>query len=518
MLLNKEILGGIYNDDESRVVRFTPLANTTSNFSTQVYWLSGITPVNDDTIVLEGSLGSIVNNDLPPGTLIRGISAVSSATANFNSFIGNNFILGRSGITFNSFLAGPTYTVRTITPNIVLNLDAGPINAGNSISMRGDISGSGSLTKLGTSTLSLSGNNSYTGNTYISAGLVSVLNNNPFGTGSVFCSGGSGGLFVSSNAAPENTIINNPIFIDGQRPSNGPNISVQKSATFNGLITVGPVSRTNRLNVANNATMTINGGISGGPTMGSITTMNGAGTYILSSVPIIFDNTSASPIYSDISTETVIIAVSGNRFQNIRTGGTLRTDVPFAINNDVVYLGFNQITIPRNGRINLNGNNQIFRNIQLATSITSTTFSAMSGNNIFNNSSTFANLTANNTVNSTYIGSISGNINLIKTGTSTLTLSGSTALDVGPRYTGFTAISAGALTNYALSSNPGDKVNFASFTSVFLSVAFTTPPSIGDTFILLPGPTINTYPTVSLTNGGGRTGTYNSSNSTLTIS
>jgi autotransporter-associated beta strand protein len=383
------------------------------------------------------------------------------------------------------------------------------------ILLTGNISGPGSLTKLGTSVLSLSGNNTYTGNTFICSGQISVLNNNPFGTGNVYCSGQSGAFFVSPNAAPTNTVINNPIFIDGERPNFGHNIQCQKSATFNGLITIGPNSRTNRLNVQNDAIMTINGGMSGLPTMGNLTTMNGTGTYILSSAPIIFDNTSATPIYSDTGTETVIIAVSGNKFNNIRTGANLRTDVPFAINNDVVHLGFARSTNLRFGRINLNGNDQIFRNMQLASA--SLTFADISGNNIFNNSSTFANLTANNTAGSTYTGSISGNINFITTGTSTLTLSGSTDLGVGPRYTGFTAISAGTLRNYALSSNPSDKVNFASFTNTALTVDFLTPPTIGDSFILLPGITINSYPAITLTNAGGRSGSYNSLTSTLSI-
>jgi autotransporter-associated beta strand protein len=263
--------------------------------------------------------------------------------------------------------------------------------------------------------------------------------------------------------------------------------------------------------------MTINGGISGGPTMGGITVMNGIGTYILSSVPFIFNNAGATPIYSDSGVETVIIAVSGNRFQNIRTGGILRTDVPFAINNDAVLLGFSPSTSIRNGRVNLNGNDQIFRNITLATAISAVSYSAISGNNIFNNSSTFANLTANNTTNTTYIGSISGNINFVKTGAGTLTLSGSITLGVGPRYTGFTAISAGTLRNYALSSNPSNKVNFASFAKTALTVDFLTPPTIGDSFILLPGITINSYPAITLTNAGGRAGSYNSSTSTLSI-
>lgn len=504
---NFKIQGGIYVNYGLSTFIWTGLG-TNNNWSTNSNWNNPNFPTSNNFLIFAGSTRTAPFNDLTIDTPINGIEFASGAAA--FQISGNRFILNADSITNNSS------NLHQINNDIVLGLNAGSINCNTAnILLRGNISGSGSLTKLEAQTLSLSGNNSYTGNTFISAGLISVLNNNALGTGSVFCSGGSGGFFISPNAAPENTIINNPIFIDGQRPNFGSNIIAQKSATFNGLITVGPSNVSNRLNVVNNATMTINGGISGGPAFGSLLTMNGVGTYILSSVPIIFDNANAIPIYSDSGTETVIIAVSGNKFNNIWTGGNLRTDVPFAINNDNVILGFPRVTNLRPGRINLNGNDQIFRNMRNA--LINTTFSTISANNIFNNSSTFANLTASNASNTTYTGSISGNINLIKTGTSTLTLSGNTALAVGPRYTGFTAISAGTLTVRALSSNPSNKVDFASFTNTTLTVNFTTPPIAGDSFILLPARTINLYPAVTLQNASGRTGTYNSTNSTLSI-
>lgn len=508
MLLNKEILIGIYDFIPTNII-WTGLGSD-NNWSTNANW-NVKAPVAYDILQFAGTTRSTPFNDLAIDTPFNGISFNSGATA--FQLNGNKFVLNSGSVENNSS------NTQQINADIVLGSNAGTVNCATSaVLLRGNISGSGSLIKIGTPTLSLSGNNSYTGNTYISAGVISVLNDNPFGTGSVYLSGQSGGLTVSSNSAPTNTIINNPIFIDGERPNFGYNIQVQKSATFNGLITVGPNNRPNRLNVLNNATVTINGGISGLPTMQNLITLNGIGTYILSSVPIIFDNINATGIWSDSGNETVIIAVSGNRFNNIRTGANLRTDVPFAINNDVVYLSFGIPTSApfdrvRSGKISLNGNSQIFRNIQNGT----TNLFYASGSNIFNNSSTFANLTANNTAGTTYTGSISGNINLIKTGTNSLFLSGSTDLGVGPRYTGFTAISAGTLINYALSSNPSDKVNFAQFTNTALTVNFTTPPIVGDAFILLPGRTINSYPAVTLQNASGRTASYNSTTSTLSV-
>ena len=139
---------------------------------------------------------------------------------------------------------------------------------------------------------------------------------------------------------------------------------------------------------------------------------------------------------------------------------------------------------------------------------------------ITNNSATSSDFRVNQSIQRTYAGTLAGNINLIKQGSATLTLSAGTNLGVtglGPRYTGFTAISAGTLRNYALSSNPSNKVSDAQFLPTSLVVNFTTPLSIGDSFILLPGRTINLYPAVTLQNASGRTGTYNSTNSTLSI-
>jgi hypothetical protein len=57
----------------------------------------------------------------------------------------------------------------------------------------------------------------------------------------------------------------------------------------------------------------------------------------------------------------------------------------------------------------------------------------------------------------------------------------------------------------------------ASFTATTLSVSFDIPPTAGMTFRLFQGITTNTYASVTLVGVPGRTATYNSANSTLTI-
>ena len=495
MLLDKELLIGIFSNTPNDVV-WNGLGSN-NNFSTALNWRNNSRPINFDRVAFEGTARLAPLNDLTGDTRFTGIFFNEGAGA--FTLSGNRFILHTDSITNNSS------NTQTINNDIVLGSDAGTINcATSSININGIISGNGSLTKIGTSTLSLSGNNTYTGSTYISAGAISVLNDNVFGTGTVNIS--STGIVVPSTSPQVLTVINNPINI--LNTPTGSSIATNKNTQYKGLITSnGPANSVCKISVGNNATATYTGGLSStGAT--NLTIFDGTGTHIISSVPVLSNSVfqfQANRPY------TMIIAVSGNRMNIFKTNSNVLLTVPFAINNTGSCI-FGYSNSP--ARIALSGD-QIFTNMGIQAG---TSFAESSGNNIFNNTSTFVNLTANNITGSsinTYVGSISGNINLIKTGTGTLTHSGSTDLGVGPRYTGFTAISAGTLINYALSSNPGNKVNYAQFTNTSLTINFSIAPIAGDSFILLPGRTINQYQSTTLLNGNNKVGVYSSTNSTL---
>jgi hypothetical protein len=66
-----------------------------------------------------------------------------------------------------------------------------------------------------------------------------------------------------------------------------------------------------------------------------------------------------------------------------------------------------------------------------------------------------------------------------------------------------------------IKTNPGGLVSTATFSNTTLTVVFTGDPETDDEFVLLSGPTTQTY-TPTLT-GTTKTGTYNASTSTLTI-
>jgi hypothetical protein len=110
----------------------------------------------------------------------------------------------------------------------------------------------------------------------------------------------------------------------------------------------------------------------------------------------------------------------------------------------------------------------------------------------------------------TISGNIAGAGSLSKTSTGNVRLNGVLS------YTGSTNIIAGTLRAIKTSGASTATATFP-VTGTPLSVSFNVAPTAGMTFRFFQGTTTNTYATVSLIGAAGRTGTYNSANSTLTI-
>jgi fibronectin-binding autotransporter adhesin len=109
---------------------------------------------------------------------------------------------------------------------------------------------------------------------------------------------------------------------------------------------------------------------------------------------------------------------------------------------------------------------------------------------------------------------LSGNISsgaggtLNKSGNGILTLTGNNT------YSGNTNINAGSI---VVPKTNGAVTATATFTTTSLSVSFDTPPTAGMTFKFFPGNVNRTYASVTLIGAPGRTATFNSTTSTLTI-
>lgn len=158
--------------------------------------------------------------------------------------------------------------------------------------------------------------------------------------------------------------------------------------------------------------------------------------------------------------------------------------------------------------LNLNGFNQT------CAGLTGTSGSANLVNLLTNTGAaatlTFSALSATRS----FYGTISGPINLVMNSASrTQALYGSNG------HTGSTTISAGTLFIGSLVSGPSAKFTSASFTASTLTATFVSgnAPVTGEQYKLLTGATTNTYSSVSLVNGGGKSATYDSPSSTLTI-
>ncbi len=100
-----------------------------------------------------------------------------------------------------------------------------------------------------------------------------------------------------------------------------------------------------------------------------------------------------------------------------------------------------------------------------------------------------------------------------KLGVGTLVLSGTLL------YTGATSTLAGTTRRIVNNdgTSPGTVTGTANFTNTTLSVSFNVVPSSGMTFKFFPTSTTQSYASITLTNGGGLTPSYDSLTSTLTL-
>ncbi|WP_273793932.1 autotransporter-associated beta strand repeat-containing protein, partial [Brucella anthropi] len=98
------------------------------------------------------------------------------------TLLGNNSYTGGTTISAGTLQIGDGTTDGTIVGDVVDN-GSFVINNQNDTALSGAISGSGSLTQAGGGTLTLSGKNSYTGDTNLNNGVISVAQEDNLGTG-----------------------------------------------------------------------------------------------------------------------------------------------------------------------------------------------------------------------------------------------------------------------------------------------------------------------------------------------
>ena len=368
-----------------------------------------------------GAVDLNVSGNLIGGALIKNGAGVMRLSGN-NSYSGNTTVNGGTlQVAGGGLLAGGFYTGA-----IGIGTGANLQYSGTGVQLLfGVVSGAGSLTKdtSGSGVLYLSGSNTYSGATTVSAGVLKFANVAATGSTSGITANGGGSVAFDSGAA--GGTIAAPISLSGDGSGNG----ALNTYTPGGQVTFsGPVTMAGGAMViagGNNSTINFTNAVSGtGPLVFAGFT-GGGGTKSSMVLSGSSDFTGALSVTPWLGNTQVTLSGGDNR---------LPTTALVAVHGD----GGLQ------GALDLNGNNQMIGGLS-----DSQGWGGDAGTRtVVNTSGTPVTLTLNTTSNQSsgvsiggtdINGTVGNNLSLVKMGSATQTLSGSSS------YTGATTITGGKL-------------------------------------------------------------------------
>ena len=252
-----------------------------SLISNGLNWNSNTSPRSGDTLSFAGSVQVAPN--LASDLSVSGLNFASGA-ASFTLSGNKKYTISSAGITNNSTSLQTIGNQIAIASSQSWNAASGglnltglsslgnkssrtlTINGTNNTALAGIISGSGNLTKTGTGILTLSGSNTYSGLTDLSAGTVIVGSSTAVGTGTLQLGNGT---FRNGTNGPLN--FTNKLTLAGDTALDGTSL-----LTFSGATSL---TGTRILTV--NGTVTLNGVIADSGTAAKSLTKAGSGTLTL---------------------------------------------------------------------------------------------------------------------------------------------------------------------------------------------------------------------------------------------
>jgi autotransporter-associated beta strand protein len=378
----------------------------------------GITTITKGRVVIDNasSLGSAVGGTtigtrgtLAFGgagvTIASGITVAEALTISRNNTVGQ---YGSAAIQNNSGANTMSGAV-SLTANATIDVVGGSLQFSNTISQ----TATSSLTKIGTGTLTLSGENAYSGGTTLSGGTLAVRNNSALGTGTLNM--GTGTALTNSDTAAH-SLTNNIVFGSG----------TGMAATLFA-----------------NSDLTLNGALSGGSS-GIQISVQGPGTVTVANSPHNLGSGAAPAVWTVTGGGTLALT-QGNNFGNLPSTATTQV-------------------ILNNGTFKTIAANAVFFSSRgMQVNAAGGTWHDSAGGVGFDgaiaNSGPFTVNTSVSNATSTLNGAVSGSGSLIKTGAGTLTLSATNGFNGATMVNEGTLRVTGSITNSAVTvSNAGTTI------------------------------------------------------------
>ncbi len=339
--------------------------------------VASLTLANSSTVTLASTIAITNALTASSGTFAIGANNISAGSISMtgSSITGTGTITLNGNITSNasgstSAIAAPISLNGANRTFTVFNNGLNP-----DLSISSIISGTGSegIVKAGTGTLTLSGNNAYTGSTSINAGTLMLGNSNGLGTVAA-------GITVSSGAVLDLNGITmgsaEPLTLNGTGISaGGALINSGSAATYSGLISLGSSSSivaNGGITISNMGTITGSGfgltldGSAGGSiasiigTGGGALAKSGSGTWILSGTNTFTGGVTLNSGTLDInninslgSSGTFII--NGGIIDNTSGSAISTANYPMQWNGDFTFLGSQNLNLG-SGNVAINGN------------------------------------------------------------------------------------------------------------------------------------------------------------------